>query len=217
MPAQILIKNSKFPVPCPLSPVPSKKGFTLVELMIAISIIAIIAAVGITSFNQSQKIARDSRRKQDLRAISLALQLYYAKYGHYPCVPGTTNGGWLKSGITQSNWITNATSECSTGTDLTSDFINTIPIDPNKVSATTAQPQASATGLGYGYFSAAFNTGGCNFPAGGSYILTAGLENASDPDARANKTYYYCNGTTVLPTGTGSGDFGANKFIITSW
>lgn len=194
----------------------TRKGFTLVELMIAISIIAVIAAVGITSFSQSQKLARDSRRKQDLRSLSTALQLYYHRYGHFPCTAVGTNGGWVKSGTTQSNWITNSTTDCATGTALDSAFINTVPIDPNKVQA-AGQPQSTATGLGYGYYSAAQTTGGCNYGAGGSYILVAGLENSSDPEARANKTYYYCDGTTALPLGTGASDFGANKFIITSW
>lgn len=185
-----------------------RSGFTLIELMIAISIIAIIAAVGITSFSQSQKLARDSRRKQDLRSIATALELYYQKYGHYPCVAGA-GGGWLKSGTSPSTWITNSVTDCPTGSNLTSDFINLVPIDPNKQS-NPGQPQTGNTALGYGYFSAAFNLGGCNFPAGGSYILVAGLENTSDPDAYSNKLYKYCNGSTTL-------DFGSNKFVITSW
>lgn len=197
----------------------TKKGFTLIELMIAISIVAIIAAVGITSFSQSQKLARDARRKQDLRSIAVALELYYQKYGHFPCVVGT-GGGWLKSGTTVSNWITNDSGTCATGTSLDSTFINSMPIDPSKQSH-AGQPQSDATSLGYGYFSAAWNpttspANACNKAAGQSYILVAGLENASDPEAFANKSYKQCDGVTTLTTGTAS-DFGANKFIITSW
>lgn len=191
-----------------------KRGFTLIELMIAISIIAIIAAVGITSFSQSQKLARDSRRKQDLRSIAVALELYYQKYAHFPCVVGA-GGGWLKSGTTISNWITNDAGTCATGTSLDSTFINSVPIDPTKQS-NSGQPQTGNAALGYGYFSAAFSIGTCNKSAGQSFILVAGLENASDPEAIGNKTYYYCDGTTAITTGA-SPNFGTNKFVVTSW
>ncbi|MEK7127584.1 MAG: type II secretion system protein [Patescibacteria group bacterium] len=53
------------------------KGFTLVELMIVITVIAILATIGTMSFSRVQKQARDTKRKGDLRALATALQGYY--------------------------------------------------------------------------------------------------------------------------------------------
>lgn len=61
-----------------------KKGFTLIELMITISIVAIISAIGLVSYSQTHKIARNARRKEDLRSIAIALELYYQKIKNYP-------------------------------------------------------------------------------------------------------------------------------------
>lgn len=52
----------------------STKGFTLVELLVAITIIAVLAAVGVVVFGGVQAKARDSRRSQDLIAVANALE-----------------------------------------------------------------------------------------------------------------------------------------------
>lgn len=52
----------------------SSKGFTLVEILVAITIIAVLAAVGIVVFGGIQGKARDAKRSQDLDAIANALE-----------------------------------------------------------------------------------------------------------------------------------------------
>lgn len=58
-------------------------GFTLIELLVVISIIGLLSSIVLTSVNSARAKARDARRKSDLRTISLALELYYDKYGTY--------------------------------------------------------------------------------------------------------------------------------------
>lgn len=59
------------------------KGFTLIELLIAMSIIGILATVGLASFRTAQMRGRDTERKSDLKQISNALELYFSDYGTY--------------------------------------------------------------------------------------------------------------------------------------
>ncbi|NMC35911.1 prepilin-type N-terminal cleavage/methylation domain-containing protein [Candidatus Beckwithbacteria bacterium] len=62
----------------------NKRGFTLIELMVVITIIAILSAVGMSSYKTVSKKSRDSRRKADLEQIRGALELYRADEGEYP-------------------------------------------------------------------------------------------------------------------------------------
>lgn len=63
---------------------PKSKGFTLVELLVAISIIAIISGIGFMSLGAVQRSGRDAQRESDLRTIQSALQQYYADKNFYP-------------------------------------------------------------------------------------------------------------------------------------
>jgi len=62
----------------------TQKGFTLLELLVVISIIGILMAAAGASFSNAQKSSRDARRKADLKAISTALESYYADNNTYP-------------------------------------------------------------------------------------------------------------------------------------
>lgn len=76
------------------------KGFTLVELMIVVIVIAILASITIVAYNSAQPAARDTKRKADLAAIAEAIQLYRQKYGNdiqsgSGCGSGGTGSGWF--------------------------------------------------------------------------------------------------------------------------
>lgn len=62
------------------------QGFTLIELLITISIIAILAALGLAVYNSVYKASRDAKRKADLKLIQSALEQYHADQHHYPFV-----------------------------------------------------------------------------------------------------------------------------------
>lgn len=61
-----------------------RTGFTLIELMVVMAIIGILAATIWGSFIPSLIKGRDSRRKQDLQAISKAVEIYYNDFRSYP-------------------------------------------------------------------------------------------------------------------------------------
>lgn len=54
-----------------------KSGFTLVELLVVISIIAILSTIGITVYSGVQKTAQDTKRKVDINAIAKAYEQKY--------------------------------------------------------------------------------------------------------------------------------------------
>lgn len=60
------------------------KGFTLVELLVAITIVAILGTIGVAAFNSVFKNNRDQQRWRDLGTIKQALELYRAEQGYYP-------------------------------------------------------------------------------------------------------------------------------------
>lgn len=59
-------------------------GFTLVELMIVIAVIAILATIGIVSYRGIQEKAYFSRSKNELRELSAATVVYYQREGKWP-------------------------------------------------------------------------------------------------------------------------------------
>ena len=59
-------------------------GFTLVELIVVITIIGILAGFGFTNYNTSQKRARDGKRKADLEQVRSALEMCRTDTGSYP-------------------------------------------------------------------------------------------------------------------------------------
>lgn len=61
-----------------------EKAFTLVEILIVISIIAVVITVPIFSYGAISRNARDTRRMQDVDKVSGALQHYRNEVGTYP-------------------------------------------------------------------------------------------------------------------------------------
>lgn len=52
------------------------KGFSLIELLVVIGIVAILAALATFNFNTARIRARDAQRKSDLRTVRDAIELY---------------------------------------------------------------------------------------------------------------------------------------------
>lgn len=73
---------------------PVQKGFTLVELLVVISIISILAVMGMVIFTNTQKNARDARRRADIDAIDKAIEVKRtASSGYGPVTEADFAGG----------------------------------------------------------------------------------------------------------------------------
>jgi len=60
-------------------------GFTLVELLVVLTIISLLITVVSISFSESKKRSRDARRVTDIKSLSQALNLYQNNHQFYPC------------------------------------------------------------------------------------------------------------------------------------
>ena len=113
----------------------SKSGFTIVELLIVIVVIAILAAISIVAYNGIQARAKDGERLSEIRSIEKALALYYADEGTYPtCSNAPFVPGGLRSACTA---VTIAPS-------LVPKYISSFPTDPINTS-----PSQYWYGIGY--------------------------------------------------------------------
>jgi prepilin-type N-terminal cleavage/methylation domain-containing protein len=60
------------------------RGFTIVELLVVIVVIAILVALTLPNLFGLQRRARDDTRKNDLKNVQQALETYYNDNSHYP-------------------------------------------------------------------------------------------------------------------------------------
>jgi prepilin-type N-terminal cleavage/methylation domain-containing protein len=130
-----------------------KRGFTLIEILIVVAIIAILASVVLVGLGPTQQAGRDARRLSDLREAQNALELYFSKCGYYP-------GPVVASNSPCGPWSQNPNGWASLTTALTGSGIGvgTMPDDPT---------------AGHDYY---YSTTG----DGSSYIIAAKLENANN-------------------------------------
>ncbi|MGH9204358.1 MAG: type II secretion system protein [Vicinamibacterales bacterium] len=62
----------------------SDRGWTLIELLIVISLISILATIGLASYRNSVTATKEAILKTDLFRMRDAIDQYYADKGEYP-------------------------------------------------------------------------------------------------------------------------------------
>ncbi|MBM3205826.1 prepilin-type N-terminal cleavage/methylation domain-containing protein [Candidatus Shapirobacteria bacterium] len=72
----------------------TKSGFTLIELIVVMAILAILSVIGLGSFRNAQIKGRDAQRKNDLSQTQKALELYFNDYGGYPASLPAAGSTW---------------------------------------------------------------------------------------------------------------------------
>lgn len=66
----------------------SSGGFSLIELLVSIAIIAMLVGLALPNFLGARQRARDARRKAEMLQLKNALQLYANDYSRYPADSG---------------------------------------------------------------------------------------------------------------------------------
>lgn len=60
------------------------KSFTVIEILIVVSIVTILATLGFSTYSSVQKKARDARRTSDLEIIRAGIEQYRSNNNDYP-------------------------------------------------------------------------------------------------------------------------------------
>ncbi len=61
-----------------------QRGFTLLELIVAMTILALLTTVGIVGYRNQTRVAREAVLKEDLFQLNHALEQHRADRGKYP-------------------------------------------------------------------------------------------------------------------------------------
>lgn len=108
----------------------NKKGFTLIELMVVMTIIAVLSVLIIGAIQAARKASFESQNRGNARTIEVALESYAAKHnGQYPSITDgsftsvATGTGILSGYIT--DWKGGA---CSSGGGIVNSSSNTFTL-----------------------------------------------------------------------------------------
>ncbi|MFH1346755.1 MAG: type II secretion system protein [Spirochaetota bacterium] len=142
---------------------PLVRGFTLIELVIVIAILAILASVVVLTLNPAQLMAqaRDSQRISDLGSVKSAIALYLATAtspaiaagGPNAMVSTTTCAGFFSSACTTivsstlpttAGWVPIALADTTGGSPLAA-----LPVDPTNNATYQYAYKGDATNLTY--------------------------------------------------------------------
>ncbi|MBI3490486.1 MAG: prepilin-type N-terminal cleavage/methylation domain-containing protein [Acidobacteria bacterium] len=75
----------------------AQSGFTMIELLVVLTLIVVLASMGLTQYRHSVIYARESTLKEDLFRIRDAIDQYYADKGQYPStLDALVSDGYLR-------------------------------------------------------------------------------------------------------------------------
>lgn len=164
-----------------------QRGFSLIELLVAIAVIATIIGLALPNFLGARSRARDARRKGEMNNLKTALQLYYNDYKTFP-LPG----GSPPTGI----------AGCGADGDLPC---------PATCSVDFAAGGSGCDTVYMTKFPGELGTSMLYFSDGTNYCLTDTLENLSDSDLTTS--YSRCNATCSPLRG---GNLGSTDYAVCS-
>jgi type II secretion system protein G len=167
-----------------------QSGFTIVELLIVIVVIAVLASITIVAYNGIQQRARDSQRRSDITALAKALELYYIDNDRYPAGSGSTT--------INASWSTTADASWQNLTTALQPYMAKLPSDP------ISSPGVAVTGSsGYNYAYYSNTSTWCGAGTRKMYIIvyrfeSSTQENHFEGDCSTNPLSYSANNYRVV-------------------
>lgn len=117
-----------------------KSGFTLVELLIVISVLGILAAVVVPMFSDAGQKARDSALKTDLQKVRTQIEVYRSQHNdQLPALSGEASTDFEQRMTSQTD------RNGSAGSDY-GPYLNKIPKNPNN-NKNTVRIDGAAAGV----------------------------------------------------------------------
>jgi len=78
-------------------PARDDRGFTMLELMVVMTLIVVLATMGMTQYKSSQVYAKEAVLKEDLFRLRDAIDQFYADKGAYPAtLDALVSDGYLR-------------------------------------------------------------------------------------------------------------------------
>lgn len=138
----------------------TKSGFTIVELIIVIVVIAILASISIVAYTGVQAQARDAARIDMVTRIAKGLDMYYGHFNSYPVIwHGVSHE--TNCGSQTDNW-----GHCDRNKELADAIAPYMKIDPVSMSVSVDNAfghyHYQSNGVGYGLSVRLEGTGGAN-------------------------------------------------------
>jgi prepilin-type N-terminal cleavage/methylation domain-containing protein len=130
-----------------------RKGFTLVELLVVISIIAVLASLGVAGTQVAQKKAKSTETLNLAISLQMAINSYYDEYGNFPIQGSIPDSGINTKSVEGIELLKILTAkEANTGTVLNTrgiPFLQLKQAKKNKVSGLAYQSgtNGDVTGL----------------------------------------------------------------------
>jgi general secretion pathway protein G len=146
-----------------------QSGFSMLELLVAMMIIAVIATLGIKKYNEFSAKARYIKAQDTLKTVSEGLDQYFLKHGKYPDLSSYESMVDANSPLVKENMIPvniaavdpwgnpfegksgkgNYELKCA-GDPNGSDDRKPFSVEPGKISGAQAEPAAAGAGADKG-------------------------------------------------------------------
>ncbi len=99
----------------------SKKGFTLIELVVVVAIIGLLSVLSIMALSSASKRSRDALRLSHLQQLRHGLDLYFINKNSYPEGTNIVLGSGNFSCLNENGWQ---------GAGCANPYLNPVPQDP---------------------------------------------------------------------------------------
>lgn len=129
----------------------TKKGFTLIEVLVVVAIISLLASVVVAGLTDARGGAKNSKRNELARQYVTALGIYHNEYGSYPSrESNNTTNVCLGSGYTSGCRVWGPHSQDDTINGQIDEFIPGIPASLDVTTVNTIEDGVvSFSGIAY--------------------------------------------------------------------